>query len=186
MGTGLFSTSASWRGGAGGHLRISHRTQLQILVERLLGDPEHLAELTDGLLPPVVGLKEELLLLWGELGGAATIAAAGPGGSQAGLSALPNEVAFKLGDRPEDLEDQIAAGGGRVDRLCDAPEAHASHPEILDGGNQVGKRPSKPIQPPYDERIALSQGLKRRIQARSAPGGPRDLVFEELLAAGSP
>lgn len=37
---------------------------------------------------------------------------------------------------------------------------------------------------PDDEHIAFSEGLKRCLQTRSAPGGPADLVFEELFAAG--
>ena len=36
---------------------------------------------------------------------------------QAGLGALPDQVAFELGECAEDVEDQLAAAGGGVDLL---------------------------------------------------------------------
>jgi hypothetical protein len=44
-------------------------------------------------------------------------AAAGPGGGQPRRSAFADEVAFELGQGGEDVEDELAAGGGGVDRL---------------------------------------------------------------------
>jgi hypothetical protein len=50
----------------------------------------------------------------------------GPGGGQSGAGPLPNKVAFELGQGGEDVEDELAAGGGGVDRLLEAAEPDAT------------------------------------------------------------
>jgi hypothetical protein len=54
------------------------------------------------------------------------VAAAGPSGGQPRGRALADEVAFELGQGGEDVEDELAAGGGGVDRLLQAPEPDAA------------------------------------------------------------
>jgi hypothetical protein len=64
------------------------------------------------------------------------MAAAGPGGSKPSGCPLADEVAFELGQGGEDVEDELAAGGG-VDRLLEAAEPDAAVGEAGDGVDQV-------------------------------------------------
>jgi hypothetical protein len=59
-------------------------------------------------------------LVGGHDRGPATVAAPGPGSGQARGRALADEVAFEFGQGGEDVEDELAAGGGGVDRLLEA------------------------------------------------------------------
>jgi hypothetical protein len=51
--------------------------------------------------------------------GPAAVAAAGLGGGQPSGHAFADEVAFELGQGGEDVEDELAAGGGGVDGLLE-------------------------------------------------------------------
>jgi len=62
------------------------------------------------------------------------VAAAGPGGGQPGGGAFADEVAFELGQGGEDVEDELAAGGGGVDRFLEAPEPNPTLGQPGDGG----------------------------------------------------
>jgi hypothetical protein len=53
----------------------------------------------------------------GEHRWSAAPAATGPGRGQPGAGPLADQVAFELGQGREDVEDELAAGGGGVDRL---------------------------------------------------------------------
>jgi hypothetical protein len=61
----------------------------------------------------------------------AAAAAAGPGRGQPRAGPLPDEVAFELGQRGEDVEDELAAGGGGVDCLLQAAEPDYTVPGFL-------------------------------------------------------
>jgi hypothetical protein len=61
------------------------------------------------------------------------VAAAGAGRGQPGAGPLPNKVAFKLGQGREHVEDELATGGGGVDRLLDDLELW-----LLVGGGDAG------------------------------------------------
>ncbi|GAC86226.1 hypothetical protein GP2_064_00010 [Gordonia paraffinivorans NBRC 108238] len=62
---------------------------------------------------------------------------ASPGCGEAGRGAFADEVAFELGERAEDGEDQLAAGGGGVDRFGHRPEADAALFEVGDDLKQM-------------------------------------------------
>ncbi len=51
-----------------------------------------------------------------------TAAPAHPGGREAGVGALANEVTLELRERAEDVEDEPPPSGRRVDALLEAPE----------------------------------------------------------------
>ena len=59
------------------------------------------------------------------------MAATGPGSGQPGNGPLPDQVAFELGQGSEDVEDELAARRGDVDRLLETPKSDAavSQPE---------------------------------------------------------
>jgi hypothetical protein len=63
----------------------------------------------------------------------AAAAAAGPGGGQPSTGAFADQVAFKLGQSREDMEDQLAARSGGVDRLLEAPKPDAAVGQSGDG-----------------------------------------------------
>jgi hypothetical protein len=65
------------------------------------------------------------------------VAAAGPGGSQPSAGAFTDEVAFELSEGGEDVEDELAAGGGGVDCLLEAAEPDAAVGEASDGVDQM-------------------------------------------------
>jgi hypothetical protein len=60
------------------------------------------------------------------------MAAPGPGGG-----AFADEVAFELGQGGEDVEDELAARGGGVDRLLEAAEPNPTLSQPSDGVDQV-------------------------------------------------
>jgi hypothetical protein len=77
------------------------------------------------------------------------VAAAGPGGG-----AFADEVAFELGQGGEHVEDELAAGGGGVDRLLEAPEPDAAVGQAGDDVDQVAQGAAEPIQLPDDQGVA--------------------------------
>jgi hypothetical protein len=100
------------------------------------------------------------------------------------VGSLPDEVPFKLRQRPEDVEHQLAAAGGGVDLLLQALEVDALTLEVPDRLDEVLKGSAKPIQPPDDQRVAfaqLPQSVTQTWPVRLRTGG---LVSEDLLAAG--
>jgi hypothetical protein len=69
------------------------------------------------------------------------VAAAGPGRGQAGAGAFADEVAFELGQGGEDVEAELAAGSGGVDRLLQAAEPNPTLGQPGNGVDQVAERP---------------------------------------------
>jgi hypothetical protein len=67
----------------------------------------------------------------------AALAAAGPGGGQPGAGAFADEIAFELGQGGEDMEDELAARGGGVDRLLQATEPNVAVCQASDGVDQM-------------------------------------------------
>src|SRR5215218_728676 len=77
--------------------------------------------------------------LWGgDHRRAAAVAAPSPGSSQPSRRALADEVAFELGQGREHVEDELAAGGGGVDRLLEAAEPD---PAVSQAGHGVDQMP---------------------------------------------
>jgi hypothetical protein len=72
------------------------------------------------------------------------VAAAGPGGGQPSAGAFADQVAFELGQGGKDVEDELATGGGGVDRLLEAAEPDAALSQAGDGVDQMpNDRPSR-------------------------------------------
>jgi hypothetical protein len=81
--------------------------------------------------------------------------------------AFPNQVALKLGERAEDVEDQLA-GTRRIDVLGQTPDADTT---LLQGSNrldQMLERSPQPIQAPYDVGVTLAQLELREVQTSRA------------------
>ena len=63
---------------------------------------------------------------------------------------LSDQSTLELGQGSKDMEDQLAAAGGRVDTLSQALEPRALCFQGLDGLDQMLERPPQPIQSPDD------------------------------------
>ena len=108
----------------------------------------------------------------GQHRGSPAAAAAGPGGGQAGAGAVTDEVTLELGQRGEDVEDQLAAGGGGVDLLLQAAEPDPVVGQAGDGVDQVAQGAAEPVQLPDDQGVAgaeLVQGLLEGGRSADAP-----------------
>jgi hypothetical protein len=103
------------------------------------GDPPY------RVLPRVVHLPGYLEPVTGQHRRPAAAAAASPSGGQPGAGAFADQVAFELGQRGEHVEDQLAAGGGGVDRLLQAAEPNTAIGQSSDGVDQVPQGPTQSV-----------------------------------------
>jgi hypothetical protein len=115
-------------------------------VDRGAADPQRGRDRRHRVLPRAVHLLGHLQLMGGQHRGTAAVAAAGTGGSQPRRRALADQVTFKLGQRSEDVEDELAAGGGGVDGLLEAAEPNPAVGQAGDGVDQVPQGPAEPVQ----------------------------------------
>jgi hypothetical protein len=112
------------------------------------------------------------------------LAAAGPGGGQTSAGPLADQIAFELRQGREDVEDELAAGSGRVDRLLQAPEPDPSVGEPGDHVDQVPQRPAQPIQLPDDQGVAGSQLVQDLLEDEAVAAGAASGLGEHSVAAG--
>src|SRR5439155_14757292 len=94
---------------------------------------------------------------WRHAGRSAAFTSSGSRRSQSCQSALANEVALKLGQGAEDVEDQLAARCRGIDVLLQATEANVATLELGYGVDQMPQRASQPIQFPDHECVAWPQ-----------------------------
>jgi hypothetical protein len=99
------------------------------------------------------------------------VAAPGPGSGQAGGGAFADEVALELGQGGEDVEDELAAGGGGVDRLLQAAEPDATLSQVGDGVDQVPERSAEAVELPDDQGVAGAQLVQDLGEDRSVAAG---------------
>ena len=69
--------------------------------------------------------------------GSATLTAEGPGRGQPGAGPFADVVAFELGQGGKDMEDELAARGGGIDRFLEASEPDPALRQAGDGVDQV-------------------------------------------------
>jgi hypothetical protein len=79
------------------------------------------------------------------------VAATGPGYGQPGCGALADQVAFELGQGGKHVEDELAAGGGGVDRLLEAAEPDPALGQPSDSIDKMAQRAAQPVQLPDDQ-----------------------------------
>ena len=112
------------------------------------------------------------------------MAAAGPGGGQPGAGAFADEVAFELGQGGEDVEDELAARGGGVDRLLEAAEPDPAVGQAGDGVDQVPQGAAEPVQLPDHEGVAGAQLVQELLEGGPVGAGAAGGVGEDPVAAG--
>jgi hypothetical protein len=91
-------------------------------VDRGAADSQGGGDRADCVLPGAVHLLRHPHLVSGHHRRSATTATASVGRGQPGDRALADQVAFELGQGGEDVEDELAARGGGIDRLLEAAE----------------------------------------------------------------
>jgi hypothetical protein len=64
------------------------------------------------------------------------------------------------------MEDELAARGGGVDRLLEAPEPDPTLGEARDGVDQVPKGTTEPVQLPHDQGVAGAQLVQDLLEDR--------------------
>jgi hypothetical protein len=126
-----------------------------------------------------------LELVPGEHRWSAAGAAAGLSSGQAGGGAFADEVAFELGQGGEHVEDELADGGGGVDRFLEAAEPDAAVGQAGDGVDQVPQGAAEPIQLPDDQGIAGAQLVQDLGEGGSVGAGRRWRLGEHPVAAGT-
>ncbi len=102
---------------------------------------------------------------------------------ESGAGSFPNEIAFELGQRPEQMEDQATAKCRGVDAFGDGPEADAFGLQFGDDLDEVLHRSAQAIEPPDRKRVAVSSIAHGLSQPRPIGFHTRCLVFEHFLAA---
>jgi hypothetical protein len=70
------------------------------------------------------------------------------------LGTLADDVPLKLGQRAENMKDELPPASRRIDCLSDAPEADTTRVQGGDGLNEVLEGAAKPIQTPDDEGVS--------------------------------
>jgi hypothetical protein len=112
------------------------------------------------------------------------VAAAGSGGGQPGAGAFADEVAFELGQGGEDVEDELAAGGGGVDRLLQAAEPDAALGQAGDGVDQVAQGAAEAVELPNDQGVTRAQLVQELLEDGAVGAGAAGGLGEHPVAAG--
>jgi hypothetical protein len=108
----------------------------------------------------------------------------GPGGGQPRGGAFANEVAFELRQGREDVEDELAAGGGGVDCLLQAPESDPALSQSSDGVDQVAERPAEAVELPHNQGVTRPQLVQELLENGPVGAGAAGRLGEHPVAAG--
>ena len=105
-------------------------------IQRSFGDLERPANLHNGM-SSIVEILGNTQMSAGEDFGTAACPSSGAGCGQTGGCPFPNEVSFKLRQRPKDMKNQLAATGCRINVLRQAFEANTPLFKISHCGYEV-------------------------------------------------
>jgi hypothetical protein len=83
------------------------------------------------------------------------------------------------------VEDELAAGGGGVDRLLEAAEADAALGEAGDGVNQVPQGAAEPVELPDDQGVAGTQLVEHLGEDGAVGAGAAGGLGQHPVAAGA-
>jgi hypothetical protein len=112
------------------------------------------------------------------------VAAPSPGGGQPGGGAFADEVAFELGQGGKDVGNELAAGGGGVDRLLQAAKPDAALGQASDGVDEVSEGPAEPVGFPDDQGVAGAQLVQELGEGGAVGAGAASRLGEHPIAAG--
>jgi hypothetical protein len=111
------------------------------------------------------------------------LATACPRRGQPSPRPLADQFALELGQRPEDVEDQLPATRRRVDLLRQALEADPRLCQGIEQLDEIRERAAEAIEPPDDERVTGATEVKCFPETRPLSLRPTHRVGEDLLAA---
>jgi hypothetical protein len=80
------------------------------------------------------------------------------------MRALPDQISFKLSERGENMEDQLARGAVGGDPLGDAFESDASRFEFGNYTNEIGQASTESIEPPYNESVTVAKSTNAVVE----------------------
>ena len=70
-----------------------------------------------------------------------------------------------MGNRSENMEDEFASRGGRVDLLFEADQMNAAGLEVIDGFQQFLERAAKPVETRDGQAVAGTSVIKGSVPA---------------------
>jgi hypothetical protein len=82
------------------------------------------------------------------------------------------------------MEHELAARGGGVDRLLEAPEPDPTVGKAGDGVDQVPQRPARPIQLPDNQGVAGAELVQDLFESGPVAAGIAGGLGEHPIAAG--
>ena len=96
--------------------------------------------------------------------------------------AIPDQVAFELGDGRQDVEHEPAARGRRVDSLVEHHEIHAERLQIGRQSHEVARRAGQAVEADASDHVHTScpRGGQEGIKRRPAIPGAGHAVVHEL------
>ena len=100
------------------------------------------------------------------------MAAPRAGRGQPGAGAFADQVAFELGQGGEDVEDELAARGGGVDRLLEAAEPDAAVGQAGDGVDQVPQGAAEAVEFPDDQGVARAELVQELLEGGRSVRAP--------------
>jgi hypothetical protein len=113
------------------------------------------------------------------------VAAAGPGGGEPGAGAFADEAGFELGQGGEDVEDELAAGSGGVDRLLQAPEPDATVGQSGDGVDQMPEGAAEAVELSDDQGVARPELVEELFEGGAVGAGAVGGLGNDPVAAGA-
>ena len=111
------------------------------------------------------------------------IPAPGSCGSQPGIGTLSYDAPLKLGQRTEEVEDELPARRSGVEAFLEALEADTALFQVVDNGNKVLQGTAEPVEFPHDDGIALADEVQQVLQAGAVRFGAGEGVVVVLLAS---
>jgi hypothetical protein len=189
-------TRGSRRGGPAGYTARSAarersagsgrvRLLAEVPVDRSPAHAKCSANLGKRVLAGVVHLPRECEFRWRHTRWSAACTSSGSRRSQSCQSALANDVALKLGQSAEDVEDQLASRRRGIDVLLQAAEANVAALDLGDGVDQMPQRASQPIQFPDHECVTWPQLVENVRQRWALIERTTSGIGEDAKAAGS-
>lgn len=121
---------------------------MQVGIQSLLGNPQHLANLGDGMLLFIVQSVQPLPLFFIQCLGSAAYATSSSCRTESRLCPLPDKISFKFGECSKNLEDKFSSASSHIYGFCKAPKADTSLFQLVDGFNKVLQRATQTVKPP--------------------------------------
>jgi hypothetical protein len=110
----------------------------------------------------------------------------GPCRLQTRLRPLSDEVALEFRQGGEEVEGELPARRGGVNRFLEAFELDALRFQGVHPADQVFEGAAQAVEPPHHKRVAPAQDFQRFYKSRPLAERAADFVDEDLLAAGRP